>query len=286
MAATKGRKAPKPAKKERQTRAAPSRPWLRRLLVGVPLALVLFVGVEYLRLPSTAQIAELAKTTPTQSAMMRHRVEQAKDDGKELKLRHKYVPLAQISPNLQRAVILSEDQKFWMHDGIDWGETRVAVAQAFEEGRLGRGGSTLTQQLAKNLFLSEDRSVLRKMKEWVLASRLEDALTKKRILELYLNFAEWGEGVFGAEAAARAHFSTSAANLDVGEAAVLVAMLPAPRKRDPGHPSRNLRRRAYKVADLMSSVGLARRGELRSRLNDLVGPDVPPKGASKAADSE
>jgi monofunctional biosynthetic peptidoglycan transglycosylase len=207
---------------------------------------------------------------------MRRRVEEAALEGRQLKLRYQPVPLAQVSNLLQKAVILSEDQKFWMHDGIDWGETRVAVAQAFEAGQLGRGGSTITQQLAKNLFLSEDKSFVRKGKEWVLASRLEDALTKKRILELYLNVAEWGDGIFGAEAAARTWFGKSAANLDAAEAAVLTAMLPAPRKRDPTHASKNLRRRAYKVAELMASVGLAKRADLNARLGALIGPPVAP----------
>lgn len=249
--------------------------------MGLGALLAGFFAFAYWRLPTAAEVGELARTTPTQSAMMRQRVEEAGADGKELKLRHHVVPLAQISQHLQRAVILSEDQKFWMHDGIDWGETRAAVAQAFEDGRLGRGGSTLTQQLAKNLYLSERRSLVRKAGEWVLARRLEDALTKKRILELYLNFAEWGDGLFGAEAAARAYFNKSAASLDPAEAAVLTAMLPAPRRRDPAKPSKNLRRRAYKVAELMASVGLVNRATIRARLAELIGPAIPPKAASQ-----
>jgi len=169
-----------------------------------------------------------------------------------------------------------------MHDGIDWGETRAAVQAAFDEGRLGRGGSTITQQLVKNLYLSERRSLVRKMWEWLLADRIEEALEKKRILELYLNFAEWGDGIFGAEAAAQAHFHKHASELDAAEAAVLTAMLPAPLKRDPAHPTPNLRRRAYLVASLMDRVGLAKEASTRPRLEAMLGKrDVSRKPSSK-----
>lgn len=243
---------------------------MRRILVAALVLLGAWAAWEYATLPD---VTALVKTTPTQSSMMRARVELAADEGTKLVLRHEFVPLSRISTQLQKAVVLAEDARFWMHDGIDWGETRLAVAQAFEEGRLGRGASTITQQLAKNLYLSEGRSLTRKAKEWVLASRLEDALTKKRILELYLNFAEWGEGVFGIEMAARVHFRKSAAALDAGEAAVLTAMLPSPRTRNPAKPTRNLVRRAYKIADLLASVGLASRGEIRGRVAAIVGPE-------------
>lgn len=251
---------------------SPSRArWLRNALIFLPLLTIAYLGFAYLTLPDPG---ELVKKTPSHSALMRARVEDALDDGKPLKLRHDFVPLAQISGNLQRAVVLGEDASFWMHDGIDWGETRKAVADAFAAGQLGRGASTITQQLAKNLYLSGDRSLVRKAKEWIIADRLEEKLTKKRILELYLNFAEWGEGIFGAQAAAHAYFGKSASQLDAAEAAILTAMLPAPRLRHPGKPSPNLVRRAYKIADLLSSVGLTRSADVRARLASLIGPDA------------
>lgn len=243
--------------------------WLR--LAGLAgLLVALWLGWELYALPD---VAPLAQRTPTQSSMMRARVAEAADAGRPATLRHRFVPLSKISPTLQKAVILAEDGRFWQHEGIDWGETRKAVAQAFDEGRLGRGASTITQQLAKNLYLSEGRSLTRKAKEWLLADRLEAALTKRRILELYLNFAEWGPGVFGIEMAARVHLRKSAADLDAGESAVLVAMLPAPRQRDPAKPSRNLIRRSYRIAELMARVGVAPRRELRARVAALVGPE-------------
>ena len=246
---------------------APTRP-LRTFAVVSLLAAGGWLGWTWWTLPDPAS---LAKTTPRHSALMLDRVEAAREDGKRYRLHHRFVPLSRISPHLQRAVVLSEDQKFWMHDGIDWGETRKAVDSAFKAGRLGRGASTITQQLAKNLYLSNERSLLRKGKEWILADRIEDALTKKRILELYLNFAEWGDGVFGAEMAARRYFGKSAAGLDAAEAAVLTAMLPSPLTRDPRKPSRNLKRRARKVGALMVQVGLVDQAEMNRRLNELLG---------------
>ncbi len=160
-----------------------------------------------------------------------------------------WVPLDRISPWLQRAVVNSEDARFFQHHGFDAAETSAALEQAVEKGRLGRGASTLTQQLAKNLWLGERRSLLRKAEEYFLAQRLEE-LGKERILELYLNVAEWGDGIYGADAAARVWFRKPAAELLPEEAAVLAAMLPAPRKRSPNRPSKHLRERAGQILDL------------------------------------
>jgi len=253
-----------------------------RGLAFLALVVAALLVASYLQLPSRAELARLARATPPDSALMRRRAAQAADAGHKLAVRHEYVPISRISPLLQRAVVLAEDQKFWMHDGIDWGETRAAVQAAFEEGRLGRGGSTITQQLVKNLYLSERRSLVRKTWEWLLADRIEEALDKRRILELYLNFAEWGDGIYGAEAAARTHFRKHAAELDAAEAAVLTAMLPAPLKRNPAAPTPNLRRRAYLVASLMDRVGVARASITGPRLAAIVGPhDVSRRRASR-----
>jgi monofunctional biosynthetic peptidoglycan transglycosylase len=245
--------------------------WFLRGVIVVLAATLLWVGVSYARLPSAKELALLEKTPPASSALMRSRIAQGAKGGGPLVVEQQYVALSRISHHLQKAVVLAEDQKFWMHDGVDWGETRVAVQQAFDEGKLGRGGSTITQQLAKNLYLSERRSIVRKAFEWTLAERIDAAVSKKRILELYLNFAEWGDGVFGAEAAARHHFRKSALQLDAAEAAVLTAMLPSPLTRDPAHPTPNLRRRARMVAGLMARVGLADHDVVLARLASLIG---------------
>lgn len=211
----------------------------------------------------------LRTSTPESSALMVARVQQAKLRKRSYRLHHQFVPLSRVAPVMQRAVLLGEDQNFWRHQGIDWGELRKAVDAAVKEGRLSRGASTVTQQTVKNLYLSNERSLWRKGKEMLLAHRLEKAVSKERILELYLNFAEWGDGVFGVEMAARRYFQKSAAQLDAAEAAVLTAMLPSPLTRDPRKPNKNLRQRARKMGALLVQAGLARQATMSARLNEL-----------------
>lgn len=197
------------------------------------------------------------------------RMKEAKANGRVYSIHHQFVALTRISPLLQRAVVLGEDQKFWTHEGIDWVETRKAVDESLSEGRLGRGASTITQQLVKNLYLSNERSLLRKAKEWILATRMERSLSKDRILELYLNFAEWGDGVFGAEMAAQRYFNKSASQLDAVEAAILTAMLPSPLTRDPRKPSNPLKRRARAIGAMLVDEKLANSDEMKRRLDQL-----------------
>jgi monofunctional biosynthetic peptidoglycan transglycosylase len=183
------------------------------------------------------------------------------------------VALSHISPWLLRAVVNSEDARFWEHDGIDFTQTGVALESAVEKGRLGRGASTLTQQLAKNLWLGEERSLWRKLREVLLARRLEE-LGKPRILEVYLNVAEWGDGIYGADAAARVWFHKPSAELLPEEAAVLAAMLPAPRKRNPLRASGRLRERAREVLELYvvyKQLTPDEAAQARSRLAALLG---------------
>ena len=147
--------------------------------------------------------------------------------------RYTYVPLSRIAPDLQHAVIAAEDGRFYQHHGIDWKEVQKVVDKDMEEGKLGRGGSTITQQLVKNLFFTTNRSILRKAVEFTLAPAAEKILSKNRILELYLNEIEWGPGIYGAEAAARAWYGVSAARLTRDQAARLAALIPAPLHRKP-----------------------------------------------------
>jgi len=147
--------------------------------------------------------------------------------------RQRWVPLDRISPELQHAVISAEDGRFFQHHGIDWKEVQKVVDNDMEEGKLGRGGSTITQQLVKNLFFTTSRSVLRKAIEFTLAPAAEWVLPKKRILELYLNVIEWGPGVYGAEAAAQAWYGTPAARVNREQAARLAAVIPSPLRRRP-----------------------------------------------------
>ena len=151
--------------------------------------------------------------------------------------RYEFVPLSHISPDFQHAVIAAEDARFYQHHGFDWNAIQIAAEDDMEGGRL-RGGSTLTQQLVKNLFFGTGRSILRKGAELTLVPVAELVLGKQRILELYLNVAEWGPGVYGAEAACRYHYQTSARNIDRDQAARLAAILPRPLRRRPDHMNR------------------------------------------------
>jgi monofunctional biosynthetic peptidoglycan transglycosylase len=151
--------------------------------------------------------------------------------------RQQWVPLARIAPSLQHAVVSAEDGRFFQHHGIDWKEVQKVVDKDMEDGRLGRGGSTITQQLVKNLFFTTSRSVLRKAVEFTLAPVAEWVLPKQRILELYLNVIEWGPGVYGAEAAARTWYNIPAAKVNREQAARLAAVIPSPLRRKPARMS-------------------------------------------------
>jgi monofunctional biosynthetic peptidoglycan transglycosylase len=167
---------------------------------------------------------------PEQSAFMAGRIAQLRAKDPKAKLAHQWVPYERISSQLKRSVVAAEDAKFMDHEGFDWQAISKAIEKNERKGRVVAGASTISQQLAKNLFLSGERSWVRKGQEAVITWMLESALSKRRILELYLNYAEWGEGVFGAEAAARHHFGVNAASLNTQQAAFLAAILPSPRR--------------------------------------------------------
>jgi monofunctional biosynthetic peptidoglycan transglycosylase len=173
----------------------------------------------------------------------------------------RFVPLEQISPRLAEAVVLAEDASFFDHGPFDFREMQRALEKNVDRRRWVRGASTITQQLAKNLYLGTEKTLARKVKEAVLALKLERSLGKRRILALYLNVAEWGDGVFGAEAAAGARFGVPASALTTAQAAVLAAMLPAPRRADLARPSPWLRSRSRHVLDLLLEYGRIRPGE-------------------------
>ena len=179
---------------------------------------------------------------PDSSAFMEDRLQvmQAKDPDAEL--RHQWVPYNRISPNLKRAVIAAEDAKFTDHEGFDWDGIQKAYEKNLKKGRIVAGGSTISQQLAKNLFLSTKRTPWRKLEEAAITLMLEKMMSKRRIFEIYLNVIEWGNGVFGAEAAAQHYYRTSAAGLGAEQAAKLAAMVPNPRYYDTHRGARGLQR--------------------------------------------
>lgn len=169
---------------------------------------------------------------PETTAFMEARLATLRQKDPKASLRHTWTGYARLSTNLKRAVVAAEDAKFVDHEGFDWEGIQKALEKNEKKGKVVAGGSTISQQLAKNLFLSGSRSWLRKGQEAVITWMLESVMDKRRILELYLNLAEWGNGVFGAEAAARHYFGVSAAQLDAQQAAWLAAILPAPQRYD------------------------------------------------------
>jgi len=218
----------------------------RLVLFGGLAALVAWVGIELWRLPSGAELAKLKTAQVKDTAMMRARVREAAEQKRKLRPRQQWVELDRVSRPAITAVLTSEDARFFSHGALDLRELNEALQDSLEDGKPLRGASTLTQQVAKNLYLTGDRSFLRKAREAWLAWRLEETLPKRRILRLYLNIAEWGDGVFGIEAAAQTHLKKRALDLTLGEGAALAAMLPNPRRFTPQQPA-ILRRRAEHV---------------------------------------
>lgn len=173
---------------------------------------------------------------PVETSFMALRLDELREKNPAAELRHQWVPYERISIHLKRAVVATEDDKFVDHHGFDWEGIKVALEKNQRRGRLSAGGSTITQQLAKNLFLSPRRSYLRKIQEAVIAGMMEMLWDKRRILEVYLNVVEWGDGVYGAEAAARHYFGTTAANLNKAQAVRIAVMLPNPRRFERRYP--------------------------------------------------
>jgi monofunctional biosynthetic peptidoglycan transglycosylase len=199
----------------------------QRLLAGGLCAVAAFYGVCSLSLIALRWIAP-----PTTAVQMERRI-QAWIKRTPYKKRYTFVPLARISKDLQHAVIAAEDGRFYQHWGIDWAETQKVMEKDVDEGRAGRGASTITQQLVKNLFLTTSRSYIRKAVEFTLAPLAELILPKRRILELYLNVIEWGPGIYGAEAASRTYYAVPASQVTRDQAARLAAVVPAPLRRKP-----------------------------------------------------
>ena len=195
----------------------------------------------------------LARHNPDTTAFIELRARQAASSGKPEKLLRRWAPFSRISPNLTRAVLVTEDAAFYGHKGIDLDEFRKSMEVNLERFSFARGGSTITQQLAKNLYLSPSKDPLRKYRELLIARSLEAALTKQRIFELYLNVIEWGDRIYGADAAARAYFGVSAGGLSVEQSALLAGAIANPRVMRPEAPSRRLRARQRMILRRMSS---------------------------------
>jgi monofunctional biosynthetic peptidoglycan transglycosylase len=239
---------------------------LRVVMAGLLLSLIAGI-IFWATLPD---VSGLAKENPETTAFIELRKSEAKEAGKKFRLRWKWRPLKRISPYLRHAVVAAEDAKFWKHRGVDWDAMEQAVEQSWENKSLsGRGGSTITQQLAKNLYLSPSRNPIRKLREFFIARRLESELSKDRILEIYLNIAEWGTGVFGAEAAANKWYAVSARQLTPAQAARLAVALPNPFKRSAKRDTKWLNRKAARLLRSMRMAGLINQQGLEKAYGDL-----------------
>lgn len=188
---------------------------------------------------------------------MEYREKEWESEGKKYRVQQKWVPLSGISPYLIKAVLIAEDDKFWSHEGFDYEAIQKAIEKDIKAKKFKLGGSTISQQLAKNLYLSPSKNPIRKIREAIITWRMERALTKKRILELYLNVAEWGDrGIFGVEAASRHYFGKAASGLCAEEAARLAAVLPNPRKYSPIGDSRYVAHRSELIYSIMVRRGI------------------------------
>jgi monofunctional biosynthetic peptidoglycan transglycosylase len=205
----------------------------------------------YLTLPD---VRVLRTSNPPTTAFIELRARQARAEGRTPRRIQRWVPYARISPNLRRAVLVAEDSAFWQHDGVDLQQLRESMEVNLERMEFVRGASTITQQLAKNLYLSPSKNPIRKLRELLITRRLEAELSKQRIFELYLNVVEWGDGIYGAEAAARQYFGKAASQLEPGEAALLAGALVNARALNPGHPTARLRRRQQMILRRMGAA--------------------------------
>jgi monofunctional glycosyltransferase len=233
--------------------------FLTRLFLVLGAGLAVYAAFVVIGLPSREEVRALARTMPEKTALMRQREREAKAKGRTARRGQTVVSISHISRWLIQAVIASEDQKFFGHQGVDWGALQESVEKNLEKRKLARGGSTITQQLAKNLFFGTEKSPTRKLRELIVTRWMEDELTKRRILELYLNVIEWGDGIYGAEAAARRYYGKPASDVDAREAAGLAAMIPNPRRINPLVDAPRLARAQRRVLWLMGMAGFLER---------------------------
>jgi monofunctional biosynthetic peptidoglycan transglycosylase len=205
----------------------------------------------YLTLPD---VRPLATSNPTTTAFIELRADEALEKGLKPRRVQRWVGYSHVSPELKRAVLVAEDDAFFQHEGVDLAQLQESLEIDWAKGKFTRGASTITQQLAKNLYLSPSKNPLRKLRELIIARRLEAELKKARILELYLNVIEWGDGIYGAEAAAQTYFRSPAAQLDPNEAALLAGAIINPRLLNPARPTGRLLRRQQLILRRMGLV--------------------------------
>ncbi|PIQ46652.1 MAG: monofunctional biosynthetic peptidoglycan transglycosylase [Deltaproteobacteria bacterium CG12_big_fil_rev_8_21_14_0_65_43_10] len=224
------------------------------VIVAILLVSALFLNIcFYFIYPD---VSMLKKKHPEKTAIMEYREREWQRQGINKKIKYKWVPLSKISPYVIKAVIIAEDDKFWSHEGFDFEAIEKAIEKDIKKKRFKAGGSTISQQLAKNLYLSLSKNPVRKLKEAVLTWRIERSLSKRKIIELYLNIAEWGDGLFGIEVAAQHYFGKHASSLTAEEAANLAAVLPNPRRYSPTGKTRYVVNRPARIYRIMIRRGI------------------------------
>ena len=243
------------------------------LIIAITLISAFFLDTgRYLVYPD---ISRLKKVNPRKTFFMEYREREWKKAGKKMTVKQVWVPLSSVSPYLKKAVIIAEDDRFWSHEGFDSEAIEKAIEVNIKKAGFKKGGSTISQQLAKNLYLTPSKNPVRKIKEAILTWRMERTLSKGRILELYLNVAEWGEGIFGIEAASQNYFQKSAMELGPEEAALLASILPNPRRYSPVSPSRYVEGRSRIIYDIMVKRGIVI-PEYDEPLDEGQNPATPP----------
>jgi monofunctional biosynthetic peptidoglycan transglycosylase len=222
-------------------------------------------------------VSILIKENPRKTSFMKYREKEWRLQNKKYKIQQQWVPFSQISPYIKKAVLISEDDKFWSHEGFDYEAIRKAIEKDVKAKKFKLGGSTITQQLAKNLYLSPEKNIMRKIREAIITWKLERTLSKKRILEIYLNVVEWGDGgIFGIEAASRYYFGKSASSINPEEASRLASVLPNPRKYNPLSNSKYVETRSALIYSIM-----VRRGIVVPEYEEVIGDNKSDTGENR-----
>jgi len=259
--------------------------WVRAHVIRTILLILLaFVLIELATIPFFG-VAGLAGVNPGESSLMRQRLREAEEEGKPLKILQRWIPLSRLPRYVVDAVVVAEDGTFFSHRGVDWFEVQESIEKNIQERRAARGGSTITQQLAKNLYLSTSKDPVRKLKELIITLLLEHNLSKDRILEIYLNIIEWGRGIFGIEEAARAYFGKSAGALSLDEATRLAAVIPSPLRHRPDQDSRYVLRRRAIVLQRMAARSMVASARGSGVMSDTVRDTGGAADTVSAADS-
>ena len=244
------------------------KPWMTAVIL-----IFAFLIISLLPLPF-GEISNLKSSNPATTAFMKEHEVISLEKGRAFRKSQVWVPLNKIPKSLIDAVVVAEDGTFWSHSGFDWFEFRESMERNFEEGRAARGASTITQQLVKNLYLSSSKNPLRKLREWILTWYMELKLSKSRILEIYLNVIEWGDGIYGVEAASWHYFGKSAIDLTTDEATRLAAIIPSPRRHRANEDSPYVVRRAAIILNRMRVRGMVREGSVRMASDSLTPTDT------------